>query len=165
MVLNSRTLELMGCVINLELDINSRPSTPQSNGLVERKNRTLIDMVRSMLSEYNMSQSFWAEAINTACYCSNLLYCHPLKEKTPYELLNGRKPNIAYFRVFGCKCYILKKGTRLGKFDKNVMKDSYLVIPPQAKHIEFGIWLVVLLRKFMMLNLMKPRVHKKEMRT
>ena len=71
-----------------------------------------------MLSEYNVSQSFWAKAINTACYCSNRLYCHPLKEKTPYELLNGRKPNIAYFRVFGCKCYILKKGTRLGKFDK-----------------------------------------------
>ena len=75
-------------------------------------------MARSMLSEYNVSQSFWAKAINTACYCSNRLYCHPLKEKTPYELLNGRKPNIAYFRVFGCKCYILKKGTRLGKFDK-----------------------------------------------
>ena len=48
-----------------------------------------------MLSEYNVSQSFWAEAINTACYCSNRLYYHPLKEKTPYELLNGRKPNIA----------------------------------------------------------------------
>ena len=75
-------------------------------------------MARSMLSEYNVSQSFWAEAINTACYSSNRLYCHPLMEKTPYELLNGRKPNIAYFRVFGCKCYILKKGTRLGKFDK-----------------------------------------------
>ena len=53
-----------------------------------------------------------------ACYCSNCLYYHPLKEKTPYEILNGRKPNIAYFWVFSCKCYILKKGTRLGKFDK-----------------------------------------------
>jgi transposase InsO family protein len=92
--------------------------TPQSNGIVERKNRTLIEMARSMLSEYNVSQSFWAEAINTACYCSNRLYCHGKLGKTPYELLNGRKPNIAYFRVFGCKCYILKKGTRLGKFDK-----------------------------------------------
>jgi hypothetical protein len=50
------------------------------------------------------------------------LYCHPLKEKTPYELLNGRKPNIAYFRVFGCKFYILKKDTRLGKFDKKCEK-------------------------------------------
>ena len=44
--------------------------TLQSNGLVERKNRTLIDMARSMLSKYNVSQSFWAKAINTACYCS-----------------------------------------------------------------------------------------------
>ena len=71
-----------------------------------------------MLSEYNVSQSFWTEAINTACYCSNRLYCHRLKEKTSYELLNGKKPNITYFRVFGCKCYIFKKGTRLGQFDK-----------------------------------------------
>jgi hypothetical protein len=92
--------------------------TPQSNGVVERKNRTLIDIARSMLSEYNVSHSFWSEAINTACYCSNHLYCHGKLRKTPYELLNGRKPNIAYFRVFGYKCYILKKGTRLRKFDK-----------------------------------------------
>jgi hypothetical protein len=92
--------------------------TPQSNDLVERKNRTLIDMARSMLSEYNVSRSFWAKAINTACYYIDQLYCRPLKEKIPYEILNGRKPNIAYFRVFGCKCYILKKDTRLGKFEK-----------------------------------------------
>jgi len=71
--------------------------TPQSNGLVERKNRTLIDMAISMLSEYNVSHSFWAKTINTACYYSNRLYCHPMMEKTPYELLNGRKPNVAYF--------------------------------------------------------------------
>ena len=44
--------------------------------------------------------------------------CHIFKEKTPYELLNGRKPNIAYFQVFACKCYILRKDTRLSKFDK-----------------------------------------------
>jgi hypothetical protein len=75
-------------------------------------------MARSMLSEYNMSHSFGAEAINTACYYINRLYCHPLKEKTPYELLNGRKPNNAYFWVFYCKCYILKKGIRLSKFYK-----------------------------------------------
>jgi transposase InsO family protein len=92
--------------------------TPQSNGLVERKNRSLIDMARSMLNEYNVSHSFWAEAINTACFYSNRLYYHKFLEKTPYEILNARKPNIAYFRVFGCKCYILKKGTRLSKFEK-----------------------------------------------
>jgi transposase InsO family protein len=71
--------------------------TSQSNGLVEGNNRTLIDTARSMLSEYNVNQSFWAKAINTGCYYINRLYCHPLKEKTPYELLNGRKPNITYF--------------------------------------------------------------------
>ena len=100
--------------------------TSQSNGLVERKNRTLIDMARSMLSEYNVSHSFWAEAINTACYYSNRLYCHPMMEKTPYELLNGRKPNIAYFWIFCYKCYILKKGTRLSKFE-NKCDEGFLL--------------------------------------
>ena len=92
--------------------------TPEQNGIVERKNRTLIDMARSMLAEYNISDSYWAEAINTACHSSNRLYCHKLLKKTPYELLIGRKPNISYFRVFGCKCYILRKGSRLSKFEK-----------------------------------------------
>ena len=92
--------------------------TPEQNGIVERKNMTLIDMARSMLAEYNVSDSYWAEAINTACHASNRLYCHKLLKKTPYELLIGRKPNISYFRVFGCKCYILRKGSRLSKFEK-----------------------------------------------
>jgi transposase InsO family protein len=92
--------------------------TSQSNDIVERKNRTLIEMARSMLNEYDVSEAFWAEAINTACYSSNRLYCHPKLELTPYELLNDRKPSIAHLRVFGCKCYILRKGTKLGKFDK-----------------------------------------------
>lgn len=74
--------------------------TPEQNGVVERKNRTLIEMARSMLSEYNVSDSFWAEAINAACHASNRLYCHRFLKKTPYELLIGRKPNISYFRVF-----------------------------------------------------------------
>jgi hypothetical protein len=87
--------------------------TPEQNGIVERKNRTLIDMARSMLAEYNVLDS-----INTACHASNRLYCHKLLKKTPYELLIGRKTNISYFRVFSCKCYILRKGSRLSKFEK-----------------------------------------------
>jgi transposase InsO family protein len=90
--------------------------TLQQNGVVERKNQTLINMVRSMLLEYNVSDSFWAEAINTACHASNRLYCHRLLKKTPYALLIGRKSNISYFQVFRCKCYILRKGTNLSKF-------------------------------------------------
>ncbi|WVZ51610.1 hypothetical protein U9M48_002739 [Paspalum notatum var. saurae] len=93
--------------------------TPQQNGAVERKNRTLITLARSMLDEYGTSEKFWAEDINTACYASNRLYPHRLLDKTPYELLNGRKPNISYFRVFGCKCYIYKKRQHLGKFQRH----------------------------------------------
>jgi hypothetical protein len=62
-----------------------------------------------MIDEYNPSERFWAEAVNTACYASNMLFPHRLLEKTPYELLNGKKPDIPFFRVFGCKCYIYKK--------------------------------------------------------
>ncbi|WVZ84905.1 hypothetical protein U9M48_031875 [Paspalum notatum var. saurae] len=89
--------------------------TPQQNGVVERKNRTLISLARSMFDEYGTSEKFWAEAINTACHASNRLYPHRLLDKTPYELLNGRKPNISYFWVFGCKCYIYKSANTWSK--------------------------------------------------
>lgn len=85
--------------------------SPEQNDIVERKNRTLIDMPRSMLEEYNVSHSYWAEAINTICHASNRLYCHKLLKKTLYELLISRKPHISYFKVFGCKCYIWRKGS------------------------------------------------------
>jgi hypothetical protein len=73
-------------------------------------------MTKSMLSEYNVSDSFWAEAINTACHASNRLYCHRLLKKTPYELLIEKKLNISYFQVFDRKYYILRKCTHLSKF-------------------------------------------------
>jgi hypothetical protein len=90
----------------------------RTNGIVERKNRTLINMTRSMLEEYNVSDSYWAKVINTACHASNRLYCHRLLKETPYELLIIRKPNISYFRVFGYKFHILRKGSQLPKFVK-----------------------------------------------
>ena len=70
-----------------------------------------------MLDDYGILQRFWAEAINTACHASNRVYLHRFLKKTPYELLIRRKPNISYFRVFGCKCYIYKKWNHLGKFE------------------------------------------------
>jgi hypothetical protein len=104
----------------------SSKCTPEQNGIVERKNRTLIDMTRSMLAEYNVSDSYWAEAINAACHASNRLYCHKLLKKTPYELLIGRKPNISCFRAFDCKFYILRKGSRLSIF-KNICDEGFLL--------------------------------------
>jgi transposase InsO family protein len=94
----------------------SSPYTPQQNGVVERKNRTLLDMVRTMLDEYKTPDRFWAEAINTACYSINRLYLHRILKKTSYELLTGKKPNVSYFRVFGSKCFILIKRGRKSKF-------------------------------------------------
>jgi transposase InsO family protein len=58
--------------------------TPQQNGVVERKNRTLITLAGTMIDEYNISERFWVEAVNTACYASNKMFPHRLLEKTPY---------------------------------------------------------------------------------
>jgi hypothetical protein len=83
---------------------------------MERNNRTLLDMVRTMLDEYKTLDRFWAEAINTACYSINWLYLHQILKKTSYKLLTGKKPNVSYFRVFGSKCFILVKRGRKSKF-------------------------------------------------
>jgi hypothetical protein len=104
----------------------SSPYTPQQNGVVERKNRTLLDMVRTMLHEYKTSDRFWAEAINTACYSINRLYLHRILKKTSYELLTSKKPNVSYFRVFGSKCFILVKRGRKSKFAPKVVEGFLL---------------------------------------
>jgi hypothetical protein len=93
----------------------SSPYTPQQNGVVERNNRTLLDMARTMIDEYKTSDRFWAEAVNTACYAINRLYLHRILKKTSYELFTGKKPNVSYFRVFGSKCFILVKRGRKSK--------------------------------------------------
>jgi hypothetical protein len=74
----------------------------------------------------------WAEAINTVCHATNRVYLHRLLEKTPYELLVGRKPNISYFRVFGCKCFIYKK-KRLSKFESRCDKSFFLGYASNSK--------------------------------
>jgi transposase InsO family protein len=71
--------------------------THQQNGVMKRKNRTLIEMARTMLDEYKTSDQFWAEANNTMCHATNHLYLHKLLNKTSYELLTGNKYNVSYF--------------------------------------------------------------------
>jgi len=70
-----------------------------------------------MLNEHSLPKYFWAEAVNTACYIINRVVIRSKLEKTPYELWKGRTPNIGYFKVFGCKCFILNDKDNLGKFD------------------------------------------------
>nr|GEX58456.1 hypothetical protein [Tanacetum cinerariifolium] len=78
---------------------------PQQNGFVERRNRTLVEAARTMLTFANLPSFLWAEAIATACFTENHSIIHKRFDKTPYELINKRKPNIKFFCVFGCRCY------------------------------------------------------------
>src|SRR3954468_353466 len=80
--------------------------TPQQNGVVERKNKTLIEMAKTMLDEYKTPIRFWAEAINTACHIINKVYLHKFMNKTSHELITVNKPNVPYLRVFGSPCFI-----------------------------------------------------------
>ncbi|KAJ9539132.1 hypothetical protein OSB04_031865 [Centaurea solstitialis] len=91
--------------------------TPQQNGVVERKNRTLVEAARSMMAHSGVPQQFWAEAVSTACYTQNRTLIVKRTGKTAYEMVEQRKPNLDFFRVFGCKCYVLNDRENLGKFD------------------------------------------------
>ncbi|GJV28893.1 putative ribonuclease H-like domain-containing protein [Tanacetum coccineum] len=79
--------------------------TPQQNGVVERRNQTLVEAARTMLIFSCASLFLWAEAIATACYIENRFIIHRQFNKTPYELINGIKPNISFLHVFKALCY------------------------------------------------------------
>ncbi|KAI3701697.1 hypothetical protein L6452_26961 [Arctium lappa] len=104
----------------------SAPRTPKQNGVAERRNRTLIEAARSLLADSKLPITFWVEEVNTACYVQNRVLVVKPKNKTPYELLNKRKPFIGFFKPFGCPCTILNTKTHLGKFDSKA-DDGFLV--------------------------------------
>ncbi|GJY01768.1 ribonuclease H-like domain-containing protein [Tanacetum coccineum] len=94
----------------------SNARTPQQNGVAERKNRTLIEAARTMLADSFLPNTFWAEAVSTACYVLNRVLVTKPHNKTPYELLTGKIPIISYIRPFGCHVTILNTIDHLGKF-------------------------------------------------
>ncbi|KAI3821721.1 hypothetical protein L1987_09293 [Smallanthus sonchifolius] len=87
------------------ISLPTPPGTPQLNGVSERRNRTLLNMVRSMMCRTNLPHSFWSYALMTAARLVNLA---PTKkvDKTPYEIWHGSKPNLSYLRVWGCDAYV-----------------------------------------------------------
>ncbi|GJW30006.1 putative ribonuclease H-like domain-containing protein, partial [Tanacetum coccineum] len=95
----------------------SNARTPQQNGVAERKNRTLIEAARTMLADSFLPNTFWAEAVSTACYVLNRVLVTKPQNKTPYELITGKIPIISYIRPFGCHVTILNTIDHLGKFD------------------------------------------------
>ncbi|GKB15334.1 putative ribonuclease H-like domain-containing protein [Tanacetum coccineum] len=97
--------------------------TPQQNGVTERKNRTLIEVARTMLADSLLPTTFWAEAVSTACYVQNRVLVTKPHNKTPYELVHGRPPSIS-FMPFGCPVTILNTLDPLGKFDEKADEGS-----------------------------------------
>nr|GEY20128.1 retrovirus-related Pol polyprotein from transposon TNT 1-94 [Tanacetum cinerariifolium] len=89
--------------------------TPEQNGVIERRNRTLVEAARIMLSAAKVPLFFWAEAIETACFTQNRSLVIPRHEKTPYHIINDRKPLVKFFHIFGSVCYIVKDGENLNK--------------------------------------------------
>lgn len=110
----------------------SSPRVPQQNGVVERKNRTLVEMARTMLDEFSTPRKFWAEAISTACYISNRVFLRSKFGKTSYELRFGHRPSVSHFRVFGYKCFVLKS-ENLDKFE-SISTDGIFLGYPAHTH-------------------------------
>lgn len=93
------------------------PHCPQQNGIAERMNRTLNDMARCLINDANISdRRIWAEAVHTANYIRNRSPNSKLNGATPFEIFNGKQPDIRHLRIFGSRAIVLDKGTRRSKF-------------------------------------------------
>nr|GFD16292.1 retrovirus-related Pol polyprotein from transposon TNT 1-94 [Tanacetum cinerariifolium] len=79
--------------------------SPQQNGVVERRNRTLIEAACTMLIYAQALLFLWAEAVATACFTQNRSIIRLRHRKTPYELMHGKQPDLSFFHVFGAVCY------------------------------------------------------------
>nr|GEU72254.1 hypothetical protein [Tanacetum cinerariifolium] len=91
----------------------STPRTPEQNNIVERRNRTLVEAARTMLSALKVPLFFWAEAIVIVCYTQNIAIIIPTHKKMAYHISNDRKPSIKHLHIFGCTCYLTKDGENL----------------------------------------------------
>ncbi|GKB28464.1 retrovirus-related pol polyprotein from transposon TNT 1-94 [Tanacetum coccineum] len=96
------------------------------NGVVERRNRTLVESTRTMLLASKLPLFFWAEAIATACYTQNRSTIIPTHEKTAYHIINDKKPSIKHLHIFGCTCYLTRDGENLDKMKEK--RDSYILV-------------------------------------
>ncbi|KAK8652409.1 hypothetical protein V6N13_061427 [Hibiscus sabdariffa] len=81
------------------------PGTPQWNGISERRNQTLLDMVRSMMSHSDLPISFWGHALETAAFTLNRVPSKSV-QKTPHEMWTGKRPNMSFMKIWGCKAYV-----------------------------------------------------------
>jgi hypothetical protein len=108
------------------------PRVPQQNGVVEQKNRTLVEMSRMMLDEHRTPMRFWDDGFSTACYISNRIFLRSILHLTPFELRFDLKPSVSHFRSFGCKYFVLKCGN-LDKFESHSFDGILLGYTPRGR--------------------------------
>nr|GEU37323.1 Gag-Pol polyprotein [Tanacetum cinerariifolium] len=109
------------------------PRTPQQNGVVERRNRTLVEATRTMLIFFKASMFLWAEVMATACYTQNRSLIHTHHHKTPYELVHNKKPDLIFFRVFGALCYPINDSEDLRKLQPTADIGIFVGYAPSRK--------------------------------
>lgn len=102
------------------------PYTPQQNGVVERRNRFILEMTRCMLYEKNLPKKFWAEAANTAVFLQNRLPTRAVKDQTPFEVWYGHKPSLNFVKIFGCLCFTRVPQINQDKLDKRAMPGIFI---------------------------------------
>ncbi|GKA23814.1 zinc finger, CCHC-type containing protein [Tanacetum coccineum] len=109
------------------------PYSPQQNGVVERRNRTVLSTTRSMMKAMKLPLTFWAEAVRHAIYILNRVPTRALENKTPYEALYNRKPNLENLRIFGCTAYAKITIPHLKKLDDRSIPLVYLGVEEGSK--------------------------------
>lgn len=114
----------------------SAPYSPQQNGVAERKNRYLVEMMRCMLAESKLEKKFWGEAIATANYIQNRLPTSS-SSKTPYELYHEKKPSYTHFRIFGSTAYVHIPKQKRRKLDKKAEKLTFVGYAEGCKAYRF----------------------------
>ncbi|GJT71666.1 retrovirus-related pol polyprotein from transposon TNT 1-94 [Tanacetum coccineum] len=107
--------------------------TPQQNGIVKRQNQTLVEAARTMLIFSKALLFLCAEAINTACYTQNRSLIRHRYNKTPYELMQDKKPDLSFFHVFGALCYPTNDNDDLGKLDAKADIGIFVGYAPAKK--------------------------------
>ena len=115
------------------------PYTPQQNGVAERKNRTIVEMGRSMMNAKGVPKTFWAEAVATSVYLLNISPTKAVYNKTPYEAWKGNKPKVSHLRFFGCIDYALMNSKSHRKLDEKLLSASLLGIVHNLKLTNFMI--------------------------
>ncbi|KAK1686029.1 hypothetical protein QYE76_046877 [Lolium multiflorum] len=112
------------------------PYSPQSNGVAERKNRTLTDLVNSMLATAGLSKAWWGEALLTSCHVLNRVP-NKNKDKTPYEEWAGRKPSLSYLRTWGCLAKVNIPITKKRKLGPKTVDCIFLGYAPRSVGYRF----------------------------